>query len=124
MKYRTGFVTNSSSSSFICQVCGNTESGMDMSMRDANMVQCKLNHTFCEGHMIDGEAARDSDDDDYPYEVDPKHCPICQFKEMDVDDVLVYLMKEYNLTKYTILATIQGKFGTYKEFNNYLKGKK
>lgn len=30
MKYRKSFVTNSSSSSFICEVCGEVESGYDM----------------------------------------------------------------------------------------------
>jgi len=50
-KYRKDFVTNSSSSSFVCDVCGNTESGMDMGLRDAGMYQCENGHTICEGEV-------------------------------------------------------------------------
>ena len=52
MKIRTGFVSNSSSTSFICEVCGATQSGMDMSTSEAGMVECKNRHTFCEFHAI------------------------------------------------------------------------
>lgn len=54
MKIRNGFVSNSSSSSFICQVCGNETSGMDMSLSDAEMFQCVNNHTVCRDHLEGG----------------------------------------------------------------------
>lgn len=50
MKIRNGFVSNSSSSSFICDVCGTVESGMDASPRDFDMEQCCNGHTFCNNH--------------------------------------------------------------------------
>lgn len=31
VKFRNGFVSNSSSSSFICEICGEEESGYDIS---------------------------------------------------------------------------------------------
>jgi hypothetical protein len=120
MKFRAGFVTNSSSSSFICQVTGRIESGMDLSLSDCQMCTCKSNHTFDEQYLIDEDLAKE-DNDDYPYEVDIKCCPICQFKEMDRDAILEFLMKDLGLTKEAILATIQGKFGTYKDFAKYIK---
>ena len=52
MKIRKGFVSNSSSSSFVCDVCGYTESGWDMSLDEAEMYECENGHTFCEGHII------------------------------------------------------------------------
>lgn len=52
MKLRKGFVSNSSSSSFICDVCGYTESGWDMCLDEAGMYECENGHTFCEGHII------------------------------------------------------------------------
>jgi hypothetical protein len=50
MKIRSGFVSNSSSSSFTCDVCGDTESGMDCSPRDFDMETCVNGHTFCLSH--------------------------------------------------------------------------
>ena len=44
MKIRKGFVSNSSSSSFVCKICGETESDYDLSLRDANMACCENNH--------------------------------------------------------------------------------
>jgi len=50
MKIRKGFVSNSSSSSFICDVCGQDASGYDMSLSDAEMYECENGHIFCEDH--------------------------------------------------------------------------
>ena len=47
MKYRKDFVTNSSSSSYICEICGEVVSGMDASLRDCEMMQCINGHVFC-----------------------------------------------------------------------------
>ena len=46
MKIRTGFVSNSSSSSFICDISGEIESGWDMSLDEAGMYSCERGHTF------------------------------------------------------------------------------
>lgn len=51
MKIRNGFVSNSSSSSFVCSVCGENVSGMDMGLAEAEMLECVLGHTFCESHV-------------------------------------------------------------------------
>lgn len=50
MKIRNGFVSNSSSSSFTCDVCGITESGMDASAGDFDMTNCINGHCFCNDH--------------------------------------------------------------------------
>lgn len=54
MKIRSGFVSNSSSSSFICDLCGETRSGWDMSLNEAGMTQCEHGHTLCDEHYING----------------------------------------------------------------------
>jgi hypothetical protein len=51
MKKRFGFVSNSSSSSFVCDICGQEESGYDMCLSEAGMVECVNGHTFCSDHL-------------------------------------------------------------------------
>lgn len=50
MKIRRGFVSNSSSSSFTCEICGSEEGGYDMCMSDAGMCRCDHGHLMCESH--------------------------------------------------------------------------
>lgn len=50
MKVRHGFVSNSSSSSFVCAVCGEIESGYDLSLSDCEMSRCEHGHEFHNSH--------------------------------------------------------------------------
>lgn len=50
MKVRNGFVSNSSSSSFLCNVCGEIEGGFDCSLYDLGMSECEHGHIFHNGH--------------------------------------------------------------------------
>ena len=52
-KFRKDFVTNSSSSSFVCEICGRTESGWDMGLSDIDMMECVNGHTFCCDEALD-----------------------------------------------------------------------
>jgi len=51
MKIRIGHVSNSSSSSFTCNVCMRTESGWDMGLQEVEMHQCENGHVFCDEHV-------------------------------------------------------------------------
>lgn len=59
MKFRKSFVTNSSSSSYICEISGEVESGYDISSNDVGMLQCTNNHIFLEQFLIDIEPSLD-----------------------------------------------------------------
>ena len=52
MKYRTGFVTNSSSSSYVCEVCGKADSSYD-GISEVGMIICENGHLFCESHRLE-----------------------------------------------------------------------
>jgi hypothetical protein len=133
MKFRSGFVTNSSSSSFICDVCGETASGMDMGLSEAYMSECKNGHTFCDSHklkVLDKAIKKgiDSDDEDNDederYEIDPIYCPICQFKALHSEEALKYLLKKLQVTEKDLLAELKGTFSNYEELQKYIKGTK
>ncbi len=56
MKRRQGFVSNSSSSSFICDVSGGVEGGYDLCLSEAEMYECANGHTFYEHYLVGSEA--------------------------------------------------------------------
>ena len=50
MKYRLDFVTNSSSSSYTCDICGHTDSGWDIGISECGMFECEEGHILCTRH--------------------------------------------------------------------------
>lgn len=52
MKRRVGFVSNSSSSSFICDVSGEVVAGWDVGLNEAEMKQCENGHTFSDQYAV------------------------------------------------------------------------
>ena len=53
MKFRRSFVTNSSSSSYVCEICGRTESGYDLGLGDCEMMECVNGHIFCNDEALE-----------------------------------------------------------------------
>jgi len=53
MKIRNGFVSNSSTSSFVCDLCGRSEADRDMEIDDAEMIICVNDHTICIEEMVE-----------------------------------------------------------------------
>jgi len=123
MKVRHGFISNSSSTSFICDVCGEDASGWDMGLDDADMFQCENGHTFCRSHTVGGrEAVEDKMEEEFDYyELDAKYCPCCTFQRASESDIVNYLMKEQGLDREGVAKLMREKFPTYKDFRDYIK---
>lgn len=126
MKIRNGFVSNSSSSSFVCDVCGNEQSGMDMCLSDANMCNCENDHTFCENEIVgfdSFDAYRESlEDDDCRWDVNEKYCPICTFKHFKDSNLLNYIIRKNSIDLTKIKEDIRTSFTDFKSFEAFIKG--
>lgn len=116
MKIRYGFVSNSSSSSYVCEVCGNAESGWDAGAMECNMYTCSEHtHIFCTEHALEGVISGEYDDGDNT--VDSKFCPICQMKEIISSDALQYIQCFHPVY---IQDEIKAKFKNYNEFKKFI----
>jgi hypothetical protein len=116
MKIRKGFVSNSSSSSFICEVCGEIEGGWDASLSDVGMFECENGHVFCEGHALHDY---DSNHEDYDgcYDVPAKYCPICQMEAINDTTLLSFLIAQDGVKRSDLETKIKEQFGgNYEQF--------
>jgi hypothetical protein len=104
MKIRAGFVSNSSSSSFVCEISGSAEGGYDASPSDCGMARCVNYHTFMQEFILD-----DTGDLDYD-ELPSEHCPICSMKEVSTDMLLTYLIDKSKKDRAALTEEIREKF--------------
>ncbi len=125
MKIRKGFISNSSSTSFICDVCAETVGGWDMGLDDADMFQCENGHTFCRDHTVGGrEAVEEKMDEDEMfdyYEVAAKYCPCCTFEVAAETDIVNYFLKATGQDRESVAKVLREKFPTFADFQAYLK---
>jgi len=116
---RFAFVSNSSSTSFICEVCGETVSGYDQGHGDFDMFSCVFGHIVCLEHKIGQQEKWDTweeEADCYTDEVPVEFCPMCQMKVFSPHDVLRFMIKELGVDLAEVKKSIRTKYKTYEEF--------
>ena len=118
MKIRTKFVSNSSSSSYQCTVCGQEVSGWDMCLSEAEMTECVNGHCFCDEHMLESKGFdEDADEDDeIRYGCAKNHCPVCSLKDFLDCDLLNYALSKLGMSSEELESEISQKFQSYEQF--------
>lgn len=128
MKIRDGFVSNSSSSSFICEFCNEEYSGWDACLEDAEMCQCVNGHTICTSHISDYSEVIEKlqeedptlDEYDAIYNIPADKCPICTFQKIRNEDAVRYLLKVHEMTVGDMKSNITDNFESYTDFKKFI----
>ena len=130
MKIRTSFVSNSSSCSFTCQVCGATEAGSDsIGAEEYGFTHCQNYHEICLECLREerpeepdcpssdcdekGDAKEGTpwfmwaEETEEGYYVPPRCCPICQFDVLSTKDTKRYLKKSFGVLEDEVFAEIK-----------------
>jgi hypothetical protein len=119
MKIRQGFVSNSSSSSFTCCVCGEEESGWDLEYDT-----CERGHDLCGDCSIEADSPCDDcdEEDDDKCSACPHHadleaknegcipeccCPVCTFKAIAPEEAALFLEKEHGVSRVLVFSIIK-----------------
>ena len=120
MKVRRGFVSNSSSSSFVCVICDNVESGYDASLNDVGICECDNGHTMCQDHIPNYDEISTSDDFDV-YAVKAEYCPICNMEKFEKDRLLDYAISLLGTSRGELEARARRQFSSYDLFKKGTK---
>lgn len=104
MKARIGFVSNSSTSSFVCDVCGRQESGFDCSAYQFEMTNCVNGHTVCDEELLE-DWKRNPDEDEY--ECPEECCPVCKFAVFGEYDLARFLEVKHGVSRDEVFAEVK-----------------
>lgn len=111
MKIRTGFVSNSSTSSFICDVCGEEYTGWDATPSEFDCDSCEDGHIWCRSHEWEDLKMTDEQMDECSKsgggELPTEFCPICQFKVYSECEMAGYLEKTREVSRDEVFKKIK-----------------
>ncbi len=136
MKVRNGFVSNSSTTSFTCDLCHKTEKidrgGVNKGIEYTtnNMLRCENGCVFCVEHMdesilsLEQKIKSSSDYNHTKYNgywrdnVPEKYCPRCNIDKLSADDVLVSLVDYLNeVTIKEAIEAVKKRYDNYEDFD-------
>jgi hypothetical protein len=92
MKIRTGFVSNSSSSSFTCEISGETVSSATGEYYEGYMCECSKGHAFVPKYELKNKAKTIEDKRDFCLMIDEYYCDKIEFDE-DEEEILENIKK-------------------------------
>ncbi len=128
MKVRTGFVSNSSSSSFMCNLCGAEGSGWDAYPAQFGWATCENWHNICTCCLEEGDnninvTSDVVDDPDEGPLLKKEKCPVCQMKNVDKTIEAKLLRKLFQMSTDEQIFSLLKKRGvsTYEELKEFLK---
>jgi len=105
MKIRTGFVSNSSSTSFLCPICKELFVGWDEEY-GVDTVTCEIcGSTMCREH---------TDWDEYGY-IPEEHCPVCTLKVIEDNLVLAHLLNVHGYKREDVEKNLRMTYKSHKE---------
>lgn len=148
MKIRTGFVSNSSSSSFVCGSCGEAYEGWDGDYGGISEYWCENSHSLCSecfslddvprerlkrfwnshSHEYEEEARQMIEEDieslfdyiaDDMYEFPEEICPLCNLDSISDRDLMYYLEGKVKMNRNQIEQEIRDKFSSSSEIFDF-----
>lgn len=130
MKKRLGFISNSSSSSFICDCGHSIVLYDDNDLADSNVEKCENGHYICNEclpenldhyHNINKYLDLDDyDEDGYLRLIKKQYCPYCTLETISDYDLKRFLFRKYSLNEKNILKEIKIVFKNYENFKKYI----
>jgi len=118
MKTRNGFVSNSSTTSFICDICGETYTGWDACPQDDtyDCSLCENEHIICNSHLTSEVEYTRGDFGDKV--ISAKDCPICNFTTYAEREMVIYLEKTRGIKKEEVFDKVKAINKRRKKLHN------